>query len=168
MSKTQDHLGQLTSYIEDLEKQHRTLKPQLDQITKTLSAFGFRLGDPLNLTRLPIDFDFVEKVIETLKPGGMNVKTLQRNLQIFDYQEMTRKRKALVAAGVIRETENYHGTNATFIELVEHEEQPTLGAGAPTGEAADTNEQGGEEEITGMEPPTAQAPKSVKKPTTIK
>ena len=168
MKTTEEHLGQLSSHIEDLQKQHRTLKPQLEQITKTLSSFSFRPGDPLNLTQLPIDGAFIERVKELLKGNGMNIKNLQKGLNIFDLTEMTRKRKALVAAKVTRETQNYQGTNATFVELVQDEDEATTDAGVPTQETGGTGEhKQPEEEITGMEPPSEKlAPeKTVKRST---
>ena len=116
--KTPDSaIAQLTAHIDGLLRQHRTLKPKLEHVTKELATLGAKPDEEVDPARLPIDAKVIEQVQTALKDGGKNVKNLQKALGIFDYTEMTRKRKALVAAGVTHETENYQGTNATFVEL---------------------------------------------------
>jgi hypothetical protein len=147
-------LTRLHDHVEGLQSEYRALKPKLDHITKELAALGFKPGDAVDDSRLPIDEALIDTVVEALKDGGKNVKSLQKALGIFDYVELTRKRKALSTAGITRETENYQGTNATFVEL-----NPDFTSTAqdeqiePGGEAAPDQE----EDVTTVEPATVKA-----------
>ena len=114
-----DYLVQLTKYINDLLKKERELKSQYEQVAKERTMLGVKPVESLTQEQLPIDATVIVQVQTALKDNGLNVKSLQKALGIFDYAEMTRKRKALIAAGVTRETENHNGTNATFVELVQ-------------------------------------------------
>jgi len=107
----------LFEHLEDLQNQHRTIEPKLEKIAKELSLFRIKPNSLFTFADLPLNEEQIATVVTALTGPGMNVKNLQRSLGIFDYGEMTRKRKALQAAGVTKETENYQGTNATWIEL---------------------------------------------------
>ncbi len=114
----QQSLAQLTKYVNNLLKNERELKSQHEQVAKERTMLGIKPVEAIEEGQLPIDADFIAKGQEVLKIGGKNIKGFQKALGIFDQTELTRKRKALVAAGVTRETENYNGTNQTFVELV--------------------------------------------------
>jgi archaellum component FlaC len=118
MKSPQEQLAQLTKYINDLLKRERELKSQYEQVAKERTMLGIKPVEAITQDQLPIVAAVIEQVQTALKEKGLNVKSLQKALGIFDYAEMTRKRKALIAAGVTKETENHNGTNATFVELI--------------------------------------------------
>lgn len=118
MKITESALAHLKNSIEANQRQYRTLKIELERVTKHLTTLGVKPDVEIEPGQLPIDEAFIEKAHAVLKGGGMKVKDLQRELGIFDVSELNRKRKALVAAGVTRETENFNGTNATFVQWI--------------------------------------------------
>ena len=118
-TKAQKALDHYRTRIESLKANHLTLKAEIDKIAKDLGGLGQKVGDPLNLIRPIIDEDLIEKAVEALKNGGLNVKAFQMALGIYDAMEAKRKRNALIAAGVTVETENFRGTNTTWIELTD-------------------------------------------------
>jgi hypothetical protein len=118
MKTTESALAHLKNNIEGKQRQHRVLKLELERITKDLTTLGVKPDVDIEPGQLPINGDDIEKAQAVLKAGGKKVKDLQRELGIFDVAELNRKRKALVAAGITKETENFNGTNATFVQLV--------------------------------------------------
>ena len=162
----------LLDHVEKLHRAYTDAKSEAERIAKELSALGVRLTDPLKMYHSPLDDKFLKEVTDALKDGGKNVKQLQKALGIFDQSELTRKRKVLVAAGVIRETENYNGTNRTMIELVEETttgetEQPAESGDTADGSASTPASESQEEEATSADShsePTSPATK----PTTPK
>ena len=127
MKATQRALAQLKTHTMQLQEQHRTLKPQLEKVTKELTALGAKPDEPIDQVKLPIDDPFIEQVMTVLDDNGRNVKNFQIALGIFDLTELNRKRRALVAAGVTKETANYNG-NATFVELTPDFQEAILDA----------------------------------------
>lgn len=134
MNSTERALAHLKNNIEGKQRQHRVLKLELERITKDLTTLGVKPEVDIEPGQLPIDEAFVEKAEAVLKKGGLKVKDLQRELGIFDVTELNRKRKALVAAGVTKETENFNGTNATFVQWIAVE-PPTAETTGSTEEA---------------------------------
>ena len=136
MKLTERALAHLKSSIEAKQRQHRVLKLEYERVTKDLNALGVKPDVDIEPGQLPVDAPFIDKAVTVLTPGGKKVKDLQRELGIYDVAELNRKRKALVAAGVTRETENFNGTNATFVELiVQEDEAPVTKTEIPTEEA---------------------------------
>ena len=109
-------LAHLTNHIQQLQEKHRVLKPQLEKTTKELAALGAKPDDPIDEVKLPIGAPFIKLTSGVLDDQGRNVKNFQKAMGVFDVAEFYRQRKALVAAGVTKETENYNG-NSTFVEL---------------------------------------------------
>ncbi len=97
-------LDRVLGDAETTEKECRTLKQSLDEKTKSLKALGGTPGKPVVLADLPINREMIEKTIEVLKPGRLKVKDFQRAMNFFDTQELSRVRKALIAAGVTGES----------------------------------------------------------------
>ena len=108
-------------------------KQKTDDMRKELALFKVSPDRLFAFADLPISMEQIEQAVEALRGSGLNVKKLQNALGVFDLTELTRVRKALVLAGVTRETENFQGTNATFIELMPIEEPVTA---ATEGETA--------------------------------
>jgi len=98
--KTQLALVRLFGRAEDLEKQHRTMKADLDALTKDLKALGVTPGEPVTVEKLAINRDAIMKAMDVLKGGRLKVKEFQRGMGYFDTQELSRVRKALIAAEV--------------------------------------------------------------------
>ncbi len=106
------------AYLLELQRKYHPAKSYVEQLDKEMAILRVKPTDVIDPLKLPIDEALIQKVDDALEGGGKNVKTLQRALNVFDYADMTRIRKALAAAGVTKETENYQGTNATFIQLI--------------------------------------------------
>ncbi len=112
--KPQLALARLFKRAEELETQHRGLKADLDAKTKDLKALGVTPGEAVSAEKLPINQESIEKALTALKGGKLKVKDFQRAMGFFDTQELSRVRKALVAAGVTVETGE---GSVVFIEL---------------------------------------------------
>ena len=118
MNYTERALAQLHNNIEAKQRKYRALKLELDRINKDLTTLGVKPDVDITPDQLPINATEIEQAHNALKDGGKNIKSFQKALGIFDQTELSRKRKALVAAGVTKETENYNNTNQTFVELI--------------------------------------------------
>ena len=97
-------LDRLFKHGEATEKQHRSLKADLDARAKELKALGVTPGEPVSASKLPINRELIERAANSLKRGKQKVKEFQREMGFFDTGELSRVRKALIAAGVTVET----------------------------------------------------------------
>ena len=118
-------LAQIKNGILNLQELHRTLKPQLEKVTKDLAALGAKPDDPIEQVKLPIDAQDIEKVMAVLDDKPRSVKNFQVALGIFDLTDLGRKRKALIAAGVTKETSN---GNSIEVSLTDEFQQAVLDA----------------------------------------
>lgn len=107
-------LANLKNHVISLQEQHRTLKPQLEKVTKDLAALGAKPDDPIEQVKMPIDTPLIEKVMAALDDKGRSVKNFQVALGIFDLTDLGRKRKALMAAGVTEENTNGNSIEVTL------------------------------------------------------
>ena len=120
-------LAHLKNHIIQLQEQHRTLKPQLEKVTKDLAALGAKPDEPIDQVKLPIDEPFIEQVMSVLDDTPHKVKKFQKALGIFDLTDLGRKRKALIAAGVTKEENN---GNSIEVSLTEEFQNAVLDAKA--------------------------------------
>lgn len=118
--------AQLTKHINDLLKKERELKTECEQVTKERTMLGIKAVEAITEDQVPVDAPFIQQVMEVLDDNGRIIKNFQRALGIFDITELNRKRKALLAAGVTREIENYNGSNSTQVLLTDEFQQALL------------------------------------------
>lgn len=125
MATPQDAIAHLKNHIATLQEQHRTLKPQLEKVTKELAALGAKPDEPIEQVKIPIDAPLIEKVMAVLDDKPRSVKNFQVALGIFDLTDLGRKRKALIAAGVTHENSN---GNSIEVSLTDEFQQAVLDA----------------------------------------
>ena len=125
MKLTASALAHLKQHIQKLQEQHRTMKPQVEKVTKDLAALGAKPDDPIEQVKMPIDAQDIEKVMAVLDDKPRSVKNFQVALGIFDLTDLGRKRKALIAAGVTEEKTN---GNSIEVSLTDEFQQAVLDA----------------------------------------
>ena len=125
MKTPHDALTQLKTHTVNLQELWRTLKPQLEKVTKELAALGAKPDDPIDQVKMPIDAPLIEKVMAALDDKPMSVRVFQMALGVFDLTDLKRKRKSLLAAGVINEKAN---GNSVEVSLTDEFQQAVLDA----------------------------------------
>ena len=123
MNTPEQGITRIKNHIAGLQELHRSLKPQLDKVTKELAALGAKPDDPIEQVKLPIDAQDIEKVMAVLDDKPRSVKNFQVGLGIFDLTDLGRKRKALIAAGVTKENSN---GNSIEVSLTDEFQQAVL------------------------------------------